>query len=49
MKMCQASGGFFSITFDFVTFSLHFDDTSKKYMPVCDAGPFLNMTSNCHN
>jgi len=32
-----------------VTFSLHFDDTSKKYMPFSDAGLFLNMTSNCHN
>jgi hypothetical protein len=30
MKVRQASGGFFSITFDFVTFSLHFDDASKK-------------------
>jgi len=30
MKMCQASGGFLLITFDFVTFSLHFDDASKK-------------------
>jgi hypothetical protein len=30
MKMCQASGGFFSITLDFVTFSLHFDDALKN-------------------
>jgi hypothetical protein len=49
MKMCQALGGFFSITFDFVTFSLHFDDALKKYLPFCYEWRFLNMTSNCHN